>query len=162
MPPKKTTWAWLTATFFGAGYGKPGPGTYGSIAAALLWFAVNRAFSENPTATALHTLLAVAIVTAIGIPAATRVARESGKKDPQIVVIDEVAGQLLALTLAPPDWQHTLLALLLFRAFDILKPPPVRQLEKLPEGAGIVVDDLAAGAYALAVFAAILHFFPHL
>ena len=93
-----------------------------------------------------------AAATLVGIPAATRVARESGRKDPQIVVIDEVAGQWLALTLAPPSLPYALLALLLFRVFDILKPPPVRQLERLPEGVGIVVDDLAAGLYALLVY----------
>ena len=67
-------------------------------------------------------------------------------------MIDEVAGQWLALTLAPPSLPFALLALVLFRVFDILKPPPVRWLERLPEGTGIVVDDLAAGLYALLVY----------
>jgi phosphatidylglycerophosphatase A len=152
MTNKKTTWAWTAATFFGAGYLKPGPGTYGSAAAVVLWFLVNHFFPEPPLLATLHTLLAAVVVTAIGIPAATRVARESGMKDPQIVVIDEVAGQLLALAFAAPVWQQALLAFVLFRAFDILKPPPVRQLEKLPMGTGIMLDDLGAGAYALIVF----------
>jgi phosphatidylglycerophosphatase A len=78
MPQKKTTWAWLTATFFGAGYMKPGPGTYGSVAAVVLWYAANRVFPESPLHTALHTLLAAIVATVIGIPTATRVARESG------------------------------------------------------------------------------------
>jgi len=155
--PQKTKWAWLTATFFGTGYLKPGPGTWGSVATVALWLLINRAFPESPFHATLHTILAAILVTAIGIPAATRVARESGapaseKNDPQIVVIDEVAGQLIALTLCPADWKHALLALVLFRLFDIAKPPPIRQLEKLPEGAGIMLDDVAAGLYALFVF----------
>ncbi len=146
----RTRWAWIIGTFFGAGLLKPGPGTYGSIAATVIWFFVMR---HVPTHLAPWiTLGMAAAATLVGIPAATRVARESGRKDPQIVVIDEVAGQWLALTLAPPSLPYALLALVLFRAFDILKPPPVRQLERLPEGTGIVVDDLAAGLYALLVY----------
>jgi len=155
MPQKKTRWAWLTATIFGIGHLKPGPGTYGSVATVLLWLGVNRAFPEYALAGTLHTLLAAILVTLIGIPASTIVARESARKDPQFVVIDEVAGQLFALTLCPPDWTHALLALVLFRAFDILKPPPIRQLERLPAGTGIMLDDVAAGLCALAVFAII-------
>ena len=94
----------------------------------------------------------------VGIPAATRVARASGRKDPQFVVIDEVAGQLVTLIAAPVAWQSLLLGFILFRAFDIVKPPPVRQLERLPEGAGIVVDDVGAGLYGLAVMQIVLHF----
>ncbi len=79
-------------------------------------------------------------------------ARESGREDPGHVVLDEVCGQWIALMAAPADWQHALLALLLFRAFDILKPWPARQLERLHGGAGIMFDDVAAGIYALLVF----------
>ncbi len=149
---KRTTWAWLTATFFGTGYLKPGPGTYGSVATVALWLLINHIFPESPLHTTLHTILAAIVVTLIGIPAATRVARESGRKDPQFVVIDEVAGQLITLAVCPADWKHALLALLLFRTFDITKPPPVRQIERLPEGTGILLDDVAAGLYALFVF----------
>jgi phosphatidylglycerophosphatase A len=99
-----------------------------------------------------------AVVVAVGIPAATQVARGSGVKDPQFVVIDEVAGQLVALIGVPVAWKSILAGFILFRAFDILKPPPVRQLEALPEGAGIVLDDVAAGVYALAVVHLFLHF----
>ncbi len=149
----RTRWAWIVATFFGAGLLKPGPGTYGSIAATVVWFVTVR--HVPPQLAPWVTLAMAAAATLIGIPAATRVARESGRKDPQIVVIDEVAGQWLALTLAPPSLPYALLALILFRVFDILKPPPVRALEQLPEGTGIVFDDLAAGLYALLAFFAI-------
>lgn len=146
---KKTLWAWAIGTFFGAGLLKPGPGTYGSAAALVLW--ITAAQTLHPTHLALYTAIAAIIATLIGIPAATIIARESGRKDPGHVVIDEVAGQLIALILCPPDWAHAILALLLFRLFDILKPPPIRQLERLPAGTGIMLDDVAAGFFALAV-----------
>ena len=144
---KRTRWAWISGTFFGAGMLKPGPGTYGSVCAVIVWFVVAKhvPYQWLP----LITFGMAAAATAIGIPAATRVARESGRKDPQIVVIDEVAGQWLTLVFCLPSMPFALLGLLCFRVFDITKPPPVRRLERLPEGTGIVVDDLAAGVYAL-------------
>ena len=149
-------WATLVATFFGIGRLHPGPGSWGSAATVLLWSAI--AYGLAP---ALRTPVAVVLavlVVLIGIPAATRVARGSGVKDPQFVVIDEVAGQLIALIGVPLGWKTFLAGFILFRGFDILKPPPVRQLEALPEGTGIVVDDIAAGIYALAVMHLLLHF----
>ena len=62
------------------------------------------------------------------------------------------------MVVAPFGWKYVLLAFLLFRAFDIVKPPPVRMLERLPEGTGIVVDDLAAGVYAALVLFEVRHF----
>ena len=147
--PKKSLWAWLLATWFGAGYLKPGPGTYGSVASVLLWFLAAHVFPSQPATLAIATLLAAIVITLIGIPASTTVARESARKDPGFVVIDEVAGQLFALILMPPDWRHAALALLLFRLFDITKPGPIRRLEALPEGTGIMLDDVAAGIFAL-------------
>jgi len=148
---KKTRWAWVLATFFGAGRMKPGPGTYGSVAALLLWFGAAHLFHPGWLALAIATALAALLVTLIGIPASTIVARESGREDPGFVVIDEVAGQWIALIAVRPDWQHAALALLLFRLFDIWKPWPIRRLEALPAGAGIMLDDVAAGLLALAV-----------
>jgi phosphatidylglycerophosphatase A len=150
-PAPKTRWAWTIATFFGAGFGKPGPGTWGSVAAFLLWAA--EIFLRHPSAhtTLVGLLVWIAIAIALGVPAATIVARQSGRKDPHFVVIDEVAGVWIALLFCPPDWLHGFIALILFRLFDITKPFPVRQLEQLPEGWGIVFDDVAAGLYALGV-----------
>ncbi|WP_263374975.1 phosphatidylglycerophosphatase A family protein [Granulicella aggregans] len=153
----KTLWAWAIGTFFGAGLLKPGPGTYGSIAAMLLWFGAANVFHPTPFALAVGTTVAALIATLIGIPAATIVARESGREDPGHVVIDEVAGQLIALLFLPADWPHAILGLLLFRFFDILKPPPVRQLERLPAGTGIMMDDVAAGVLALIVSQILTH-----
>jgi phosphatidylglycerophosphatase A len=86
------------------------------------------------------------------------VARASTTKDPPFVVIDEVAGQLIALIAVPLTWKTFLAGFILFRAFDILKPPPVRQLERLAEGTGIVLDDVAAGIFALLAMHLLLHF----
>jgi phosphatidylglycerophosphatase A len=145
--PRAPLWATLTATFFGAGRLKPGPGTWGSLATVIVWALAS---SRIP--------VAAAAVTLIGIPAATLVARSSGLKDPQFVVIDEVAGQLVTLIAVPLAWKTFLAGLILFRVFDIWKPFPIRRLERLPEGTGIVVDDLGAGLYALAIMHLLLHF----
>jgi phosphatidylglycerophosphatase A len=148
-------WATLIATVFGIGRLHPGPGTWGSVAAVLLWTVVGY---ELPPALRTPVAIALALlVTLIAIPAATQVARASGVKDPQFVVIDEVAGQLIALIAVPLAWKTFLAGFILFRAFDIVKPPPVRQLERLPDGTGIVLDDVAAGIYALLVMQLLLH-----
>jgi phosphatidylglycerophosphatase A len=149
-------WATVVATFFGIGRLRPGPGTWGSAATVLLWWLLGHRIAPawQPWTAALSALAVVLV----GIPAATQVARASGRKDPQFVVIDEVAGQLITLIAAPIAWQSLLMGFILFRAFDIVKPPPVRQLERLPEGVGIVVDDVGAGLYALAVMQIVLHF----
>jgi phosphatidylglycerophosphatase A len=149
-------WAWLTGTFFGVGTLKPGPGTWGSSATVLLWVLIA---SYTPLSYRLPLNVALAVLAVgIGIPAATQVGRALGKKDPQIVVIDEVAGQLITLIGAPLHWKAMLAGLILFRAFDMTKPPPVRNLEKLPEGTGIVMDDVAAGVYGLIIMQLLLHF----
>ncbi len=154
--PRLPHWANLVATFCGIGRLKPGPGTWGSVTTVVLWAFISwRIPIESRT---WATLLAAGFATLIGIPAATRVVRSSGLKDPQFVVIDEVAGQLVALIAVPLAWRTFLASLILFRVFDILKPPPVRQLERLPKGAGIVVDDLGAGLYALGIMHLLLHF----
>jgi phosphatidylglycerophosphatase A len=144
---KKTRWAWMVGTWFGAGLLKPGPGTYGSIAAVLLWIAAAHVW--HGAALMVGTVVAAMVATLVGIPAATIVAREAGREDPGFVVVDEVAGQWIALIGARADWRHALLALLLFRLFDIWKPWPIRRLEALPEGTGIMLDDVAAGVLAL-------------
>ena len=155
-PPRAPLWATLIATFFGAGRLKPGPGTWGSLATVLVWIVLSR-WLPPPWVLPVNVALAVLAI-AVGIPAATRVARSSGVKDPQFVVIDETAGQLITLIGAPLAWKSVLAGFILFRAFDIVKPYPVRRLERLPEGIGIVVDDVAAGLYGLAVMQLLLHF----
>jgi len=150
-PLKKTAWAYAVATFFGVGYLKPGPGTFGSIAALLLWAAFAFTLHPTPLALLISLLIGIALTLILGVPAATIVERESGRHDPQFVVIDEVIGQWIALLFTPPDWRHALVALFLFRLFDLVKPFPVRRLERLPAGWCIVFDDVAAGLYALGI-----------
>jgi phosphatidylglycerophosphatase A len=164
---KKTLWAWTVATFFGVGLLKPGPGTWGSVVVVLLWMSGIVIHQYNPfpffewQAFWLFycsvTLAAAVLVSLIGIPAATIVAQQFGREDPGHVVIDEVAGQLLTLVVCRPDWPHALLALALFRLFDITKPWPIRKLEALPGGWGIMLDDLAAGAFGAVILLAIQH-----
>jgi phosphatidylglycerophosphatase A len=155
-PAKAPLWATLVATFFGAGRMRPGPGTWGSAATVLLWWLLTREIPQmwQPWTAATLALFAIAI----GIPAATIVARAAFSKDPQFVVIDEVAGQLITLIAVPASWKCLLAGFILFRGFDMVKPPPVRQLERLPEGTGIVIDDVGAGLYALIVMQLLLHF----
>lgn len=154
---KKTPWAWTVATFFGAGLGRPGPGTWGSAAAVLLWVAYAGLVHPTPRGLLIALLVGALVSIALGVPAATIVARESGRHDPSFVVIDEVAGQWVTLLGSPFSWSTGLLAFLLFRLFDITKPFPVRRLERLPGGWGIVFDDVAAGLYALGVSLLLQH-----
>ena len=143
--------ALVIATWFGCGYAPKGPGTAGSLAAlALAWLLTTYAGVPSIELAWLALLLAIP-----GIWAADVVARFSGVKDPQIVVVDEVVGQWVTLAGATTlNWKSWLMALVLFRLFDIWKPPPVRQLERLPGGLGIVADDAMAGVYGALVLLA--------
>jgi len=148
----KSNVARLIATWFGCGYSPIGPGTAGSLAALVIaWLLVH--YANWPS---LWFLLPVVALAGPGIWAAGVTARETQQKDPQFVVVDEVLGQWLALAGARSlNLKSWIAAFLLFRLFDIWKPMPVRQLEALPGGTGIVADDLMAGVYAaLVLFAA--------
>ena len=144
--------AFAVGTWFGCGYWPWGPGTAGSVAAIVIaWIAVH--FSGfGPR----WFVFWAALITPLGIWAASAVERISGKTDPSIVVVDEVAGQWLTLAGAVTlNWKSWVLALVLFRIFDIWKPYPVRRLERLPAGSGIMADDIMAGVYgALVLFVA--------
>jgi phosphatidylglycerophosphatase A len=137
--------AYSIGTFLGCGYSPVGPGTVGSLAALAIAVAVHNRGG----------LIVLAIILLLpGIWAAGKIAEYESRKDPQIVVIDEVIGQWITLAGASTlNWKSFLAGLLFFRLFDIWKPPPVRQLEALPGGIGIVADDVMAGLYgALAIF----------
>jgi len=132
------------ATWFGCGYFPWGPGTVGSLVAVLIAFVLREYAGSGRL-----TFLALTIIWLMpGIWSATRTAQITGKKDPGLVVIDEVLGQWLTLVGATSfAWKNFLAAFVLFRVFDIWKPWPIRKIERLPEGYGIVCDDLAAGLY---------------
>lgn len=158
----------------GVGYLPLAPGTYGSVVGvglyvllrgtfmAVLWpLAGRNNLNLLHIAYALITLELIAIlcITMAGTWAASRVEKLSGKKDPSKVVIDEVAGQLVALTTMPMEvesWWTIILAFGLFRLFDIIKPYPADRLESLRGGLGIMADDLIAGVYAAVVVALVV------
>jgi phosphatidylglycerophosphatase A len=131
--------AWTLATWFGCGLLPYAPGTMGTLGALPLFLLVARAGRAGVVAAALGVILG-------GVWAATVVAREVGKKDPQIVVVDEVAGFLVTMCAVPEiSLRAIVLGFVLFRALDIAKPWPVRDFERLPGGWGIVMDDVVAG-----------------
>jgi phosphatidylglycerophosphatase A len=135
--------AWTLATWFGCGLSPVAPGTVGTIGALPLWLLVRRGGPIAVVATACA-------MTGIGVWASNVVVRDSGEKDPQRIVIDEVAGVLFALA-ASKGTSSAALAVVLFRLFDITKPFPARRAEKLPEGWGVMMDDVVAGLLAAAV-----------
>jgi phosphatidylglycerophosphatase A len=138
----------LLASWFGAGYAPVAPGTAASSVAVVLAWLLHRYAGAGPWAfAALAALLFLP-----GVWAAGKTAAAVGEKDPRLVVVDEVVGQWLTLAGATTfNWKSWVLALALFRIFDIWKPPPVKQLERLPGGWGIVADDAMAGIYGALV-----------
>ncbi|MDZ7265581.1 MAG: phosphatidylglycerophosphatase A [candidate division KSB1 bacterium] len=138
----------LISTGLGIGYSPIAPGTMGALVIAILyWFA--------PPITLPVLLGVILILTMLGIPCATITEREMIRlvgdergEDPSIVIIDEIIGMLVTLIAIPKTGKLLLLAFLLFRFFDIVKPFPIRKVEQLPEGWGIVFDDVVAGIYA--------------
>jgi phosphatidylglycerophosphatase A len=142
------TLARLIATCFGCGCAPIAPGTAGSVAAIALAWPLWRFAGFGPW----HFLVLGAAGIAPAVWAADVVARETGLSDPSIVVVDEVVGQWIALAgVASFNWKSWLAAFVLFRLFDVWKPPPARQFDRIPGGVGIVFDDVASGVYAALV-----------
>jgi phosphatidylglycerophosphatase A len=141
--------AWVFATWFGCGYAPKAPGTVGSLAAILIAWPLSRLGFGR-----LHFLILAFALLYPAVRASSIVAAESGRKDPQMVVVDEVLGQWLTLAGAVRfDLLTFAVAFGLFRLFDIWKPPPIRLIEQVAGGAGVVLDDMMAGAYgALVLF----------
>lgn len=145
---------WI-ATVGGAGFFPIAPGTAGSLVGLALVVGLGRlplrgAFSIGILATTSLALFA------LGVWAAGVAEGYFGRTDPGQVVMDEVVGQLVTFLLIPhATWRYLVGGFLLFRAFDILKPFPARQAERIPRGWGIMLDDVVAGAYGLAVLAVI-------
>jgi phosphatidylglycerophosphatase A len=133
--------ATLVATAFGSGYSPWAPGTAGSLVGLALF--VPLASRSWPVQVG-----AAAAVTIVGALAGGRLATLVGKKDPGLVVVDEVAGQWITLIGLPFTPLVACVGFLLFRLMDIVKPWPARDLERLPGGWGIMADDVAAGIYA--------------
>lgn len=141
MKQTKKKVAFLIATWFGLGFSPIAPGTVGTLAALPLYYALR---DFGPSAI----LAAALVLTLAGVWAAGIVAEHTGTDDPQIVVVDEVAGVLVALAFAPTTLAGVALAVVLFRVFDMTKPFPAGAAERLPGGWGIVIDDIVAGVWA--------------
>lgn len=142
--------ALFLATGFFSGYSPVAPGTAGSVVGVALFWLIH----DLPAW--LYIVITVAIIL-IGIPLSTRAEQLLGQKDAKPIVIDEIAGQLIALFAAPFTPLAVAGGFLLFRLFDIWKFGPMAQLEKLPGGTGIMLDDVAAGLFALATLQLLLH-----
>lgn len=128
------------ATLGFIGYLPIAPGTFGSLAAMSLFLTLRLPFPAH--------LLILAVITVVGIQSAGYAEEVLNEKDSSHIVIDEVAGYCLSVLLIPHDLSYYLAAFFLFRFFDILKPPPIRNIERsVGGGAGIVADDLMAGLY---------------
>ena len=149
--------AYGIATGFGAGFAPVAPGTFGSAEGVVLFVAINALISLRfhlAPRWALTVLIAINVaVFFIGVWASSRTCEITGIKDPSIVVIDEVSGQLIALTplILVPSLEGLLAAFVLFRTFDIFKPYPIRKLESFGGGLGVMADDALAGVFAAAL-----------
>jgi len=174
IPPKKMRrtfgdYVALAIATVGVGYFPIAPGTLGALVGVGVYLAIwgwlygileanalrghlNLLYVFTPQMAAM--LLVISLVTIAGTWAATRAEKLMQRKDPSAVVIDEVAGQMIALLTGPfwpPTWWSIFTAFILFRLFDIWKPYPIRKFEALESGLGIMADDLVAGIYALIV-----------
>jgi phosphatidylglycerophosphatase A len=178
VKPPKPHISILLATWFGLGHLPKAPGTWGSVGGAILsvflsWLAFRRSLPGTEGYRPAHfwtsgllpshgTVLIAISISIIGVIVADRAAKYAQIEDPQWVVIDEVSGQLITYYLffwvLPLNWKSWLLGFILFRIFDIWKPFPARQLERLPGGWGIMADDWMAGIYAAIVLRVALHF----
>jgi phosphatidylglycerophosphatase A len=153
------------ATGLGLGYLPKAPGTWGSLLGVVMAWGALLASSEQPAAGLFPLAISwfdfllieaglIVVVSLLGLWASGRVASHLGRHDPSIVVVDEIAGQLIAyLGLATSatfalNWKYLLAGLILFRVFDIWKPFPARLAESFPGGVGIMADDWIAGLYA--------------
>jgi phosphatidylglycerophosphatase A len=143
----------LLATAGGVGLAPVAPGTFGSLPGLVFaWLA----WKGGPWTG----VIVVVVLVVVGTWAADGAARVLGESDPGRVVIDEVAGQVMTLLFLEPTWRVLAAGFFLFRLFDVLKPFPARQLERIDGGSGIMADDLAAGVYANLVLQAIAYAYP--
>ncbi len=140
MNDRLSPWRWIYSTG-GLGFLPGAPGTYASVACVIVWYVI-------PAPTIKEMLLSLVLLAILGVASADRAVMETGESDPSCVVIDEWVGQGLALIAVPHTILGGFLALVFFRFFDILKPPPIRWLEKSHGGVGVMLDDVGAGVMA--------------
>jgi phosphatidylglycerophosphatase A len=178
IPPKRTLSNYLALAFatWGVGYAPLAPGTCGSIVGVGIYLLVRwasvgalaygtaRGLSQELLASLQMTfmLLLVTAITLVGVWAASRTEKLLGRKDPGVVVVDEVAGQLIAFLFVPlkAGWWPIVAGFLAFRLFDIWKPYPIRRLEMLESGLGVMADDVLAGVYAAILVSLLVSIYP--
>jgi phosphatidylglycerophosphatase A len=158
---KPTDYLALSIATCGVGYLPLAPGTFGSLVGVGIFLLLARAISGN--ALVVVVLVAIVAVTCAGTWAATRTEQLSGRKDPGKVVVDEVAGQFIALfpltLFARWSTVAVIVSFILFRFFDIVKPYPANRLQELNGGAGVMLDDLVAGVYGAIIVSIFLRIF---
>lgn len=132
--------ALAVATAAGVGYAPVAPGTFGTAAGLLLWWVLPHTIAFQSAA--------IVVLFAVGSWSGSVAETHFGKIDPGPVVLDEVMGMFITLLGNPVGWKGALAGFLLFRFFDVVKPPPARSLERLPGGAGIMADDAMAAVYS--------------
>ncbi len=136
-----TQFALFVATCGYVGYAPVAPGTFGSAAGLVLFWAIRA--SGSPVIEAG----VIALLVAAGTWSATVAERQLGQPDPGPIVIDEVAGMLITLAFIPVGTAGVVVGFFLFRLLDIVKPWPARRFERLPAGLGVMADDVMAGVY---------------
>lgn len=140
----------VIASSFGVGFSPIAPGTAGSVVSVLAWLALHH-WCPSALRISIH-LIWLGALCLVGIWACTRCESWFGKVDPQQAVVDEVVGQQIAYVgLVALDWRALLLGFALFRLFDVWKPYPIRKLQHLKGGVGVMLDDVLAGFYAFVI-----------
>ena len=142
---------WI-ATCFKVGYLPLAPGTWGSIFAILVWWVFLKDLDP------LIFGIIIILFFFIGIIVSNVIIDQNDNNDPSYIIIDELVGQWLALWILPDGYFYIIIAFILFRFFDIIKPWPIRFMEQLPKGLGVMCDDLAAGLITL-ILTQIINFY---
>lgn len=179
-PPRRTVsnYLALACATWGVGYAPLAPGTFGSAVGVGIYLLVGAMSAQVFAYGTAHgwslerlvslrmtfMLLLVALLTIVGVWAASQTEKLLGRKDPGIVVVDEVVGQLIAFLFVPfnSGWWVVIVGFVLFRLFDIWKPYPIRRLEMLESGLGIMADDILAGVYAAILMSLLVSIYPML
>jgi phosphatidylglycerophosphatase A len=147
----------IIATFFNVGKIPLAPGTWASLVTTATLFLVHPHISSR-----INEIMALILIIFLGIPASGYAEKFFKKKDPNVCVIDEVAGQMLCLIPLPYSLSFYAAAFFIFRLFDIVKPFPIRWAEKINGGLGIMIDDLIAGFYTLGLLQLYIFLKPRL
>ncbi len=148
----------LAIATVGVGFLPLAPGTWGSLVGVLI-FLLYASFVNLTTYSTIVWIIFIVAVCAVGIWASAQAERIFDEEDPQRVVVDEVAGQLISYSsVAVLDWKHLLVGFVLFRLFDIWKPYPINKLQDLHGGFGVMADDILAGIYSAMIIYSLTFF----